>query len=104
LPPAVPDINIGETFRTLVSEWKQQSRFLSSVDQMVILNPYQRIIGLGPRAVPFLLHELEHDPDYWFWALRSITGHDPVPEESKGKLREMAQAWMKWGRENGYSW
>jgi hypothetical protein len=55
---------------------------------------YQQIIGLGPAGVPLLLRELEREPDHWFWALRAITGEDPVPEEARGRLREMAAAWL----------
>ena len=50
---------------------------------------YQRIIGLGSAVVPLLLRELERQPDHWFWALKAITGADPVPAASRGKLHEM---------------
>jgi len=49
------------------------------------------------------LHEVEHNLDHWFWALRAITGADPVPVESRGKLKEMAQAWLAWGRTYGFT-
>ncbi len=32
----------------------------------------------------------------------AITGADPVPKESRGKLKEMTAAWVKWGIEKGY--
>ena len=35
-------------------------------------------------------------------ALGEITGANPVPAESAGKVREMAQAWIEWGRSQGY--
>jgi hypothetical protein len=63
---------------------------------------YQRIIGLGPAVLPFLLRELEREPDHWFWALKAITGADPVPPSSRGKVREMARFWIEWGRQQGY--
>jgi hypothetical protein len=65
---------------------------------------YQRIIGLGTAAVPLILAELEKDLDQWFWALKAITGEDPVPPESRGKMREMADAWLNWGRKKGDAW
>jgi hypothetical protein len=64
--------------------------------------PYQRIIGMGERAIPYILEELERAPDYWFWALYCITGEDPVPEADHGNLDAMTRAWVAWGRENGY--
>jgi hypothetical protein len=63
---------------------------------------YQQIIGMGPAVLPLLLDELAREPDHWFWALWAITGSDPVPSESRGKVGEMAQAWLKWGQEHGY--
>jgi len=65
---------------------------------------YQQIIGLGPPALPLILAELDRELDHWFWALKAISGEDPVPIESRGNMREMANAWLKWGREKGYEW
>ena len=61
------------------------------------LPSYQAIINLGPSVVPLLLRELEREPDHWFVALHTLTGADPVPVESRGKVREMAHAWVQWG-------
>jgi hypothetical protein len=71
---------------------------------MVMQESYQRIIGMGPDAVPFLLRELERKPGHWFWALYAITGINPIPPESEGNLKGMAKAWINWGKQQGYSW
>jgi hypothetical protein len=89
-------------FERLASSWKEKVRFLSNERQMVLLPEYQRIIGMGESAVPFLLEQLERDPHWWFWALEMITGDDPVPAEAKGHLDRMAKAWLDWGREKGF--
>ena len=65
---------------------------------------YQRIIGLGPAVVPLLLRELERAPDHWFWALKAITGADPVPPAARGGIREKVRLWIEWGRQQGYQW
>lgn len=65
---------------------------------------YQQIIGLGPAVVPLLLAELDREPDHWFWALKAITGADPLPPDGRGRVGEMTQAWLRWGREQGYRW
>lgn len=88
-------------FARLCADWKHQSRFLSNSAQIALLKPYQRIIGMGLPAVSLILHELEREPDHWFWALEAITGVDPVPPEAAGRVRAMAAAWVRWGRENG---
>jgi hypothetical protein len=105
-PPqgAAPPADLEARFRDLVQRWKAESLVLSSVTAMARLPSYQAIIELGPPVIPLLLRELEQDPDHWFWALKTLTGVDPVPEGSRGRLPEMARAWVRWGREQGYRW
>ena len=74
----------------------------SAVPQMAMLTPYQQIIGLGQPAVPLILEELQREPDHWFWALEAITQENPVPQEARGKVRQMAQAWIAWGKQQGH--
>jgi hypothetical protein len=86
-----------DRFSRLASAWKEQSRYLSNTAQMALLTPYQQIIGMGTDALPLILEELRRDPDQWFWALKAITGEDPVPAEAAGNVRLMADAWVQWG-------
>jgi hypothetical protein len=79
-----PEPSARERFQRLAAEWKEQSRYLSNTAQMALLNPYQRIIGMGPSVVPLILEELRREPDHWFWALESITEANPVPPEAMG--------------------
>ncbi|MGB8689563.1 MAG: hypothetical protein WCD53_19790 [Microcoleus sp.] len=58
----------------------------------------------GRPVVPLILRDLEQKPDHWFWALRAITGDNPVKSEQRGRMKLMAQAWIQWGKENGYEW
>ena len=98
------DITIESEFYRLAQQWKQERPRGADVSEMVMHPAYQRIIGMGPDVVPFLLEELEREPEHWFWALYSITGANPVPPESEGKLEEMAKAWIEWGKKQGYGW
>jgi hypothetical protein len=88
-------------FRDLTNEWKAETEFLSSPDDIAMHPAYQQIIGLGSATVPLILHELEREPGHWFWALRAITGEDPVPARDRGRVNAMAAAWLEWGRERG---
>ena len=93
---------LAATFSELVERWRAETAFLSSVNELVLHPAYQRIIGLGPAAVPLLLSELQRQPDHWFWALHAITGENPVPATDAGNVQKMADAWLKWGKERGY--
>lgn len=94
----------AERFRELLRQWKADVAPISSLTEMAMHPAYQQIIGLGREAVPLILRELEREPDHWFWALKAITGVDPVESARKGRVREMALAWLRWGREQGLKW
>jgi hypothetical protein len=91
-------------FGDLVTVWKRERGPYSSSAQLAEHPAYQEIIGMGPEVVPLLLSELERVPDHWFRALHALTGADPVSPECSGKIRAMADAWLCWGREQGYEW
>lgn len=94
--------SVEARFNRLVRTWKSQVGPTSSLTDMVMHPAYQQIIGMGREAIPLLLGELEREPDHWFWALKAITGVDPVAPRLKGKLGEMAKEWLKWGREQSF--
>lgn len=89
-------------FNTLKAEWESETAHLSSVTEISIHPAYQQIIGMGAIALPYILDELRRKPGHWFWALKAITGEDPVSPSERGKIKQMAEAWLKWGRGQGY--
>jgi len=91
-----------ERFRILRDSWRRERGITSSTNEMAMCPSYQKIIGMGGKAVPMIIRELEvdgDDPDHWFWALEMITGADPVPVESYGDSLGMAKAWLSWAKE-----
>jgi hypothetical protein len=93
-------------FQTLASEWQCQHQAMSSITEMSMLPPYQKIIGMGEDAIPMILEQLRaegNEPDQWFWALRAITEVNPVAPEDQGNFLKMAQAWIRWGEGEGYA-
>jgi hypothetical protein len=102
-PPLVlPSDQLQRLFSRLVSEWHRDTDMLSDSTRSVMHPAYQRIIGLGPQVVPLILREMRAHGGHWFWALRAITGEDPVTPEMAGKIRPMQQAWLTWASEKGY--
>jgi hypothetical protein len=99
-----PTATCEQHFRALVSQWKRERGPYSSSAKLAEHSTYQQIIALGKEVIPLLLRELEREPDHWFRALSALTGVDPVPEASRGKLPEMAAAWLRWGQEQGWHW
>ena len=95
---------LRKRFQHLATAWRARKSHSSCVEDMAMDSSYQQIIGLGPSAVPLILEELEDRPEHWFWALHAITGANPVPARSRGKIRAMASAWLRWGKKQGYKW
>lgn len=92
-------------FQKLTAEWKKQRGAQSSVTETVVMPAYQEIIGMGDKAVPFLIAQLQLEgdqPDQWFWALRAITGENPVTPQEQGNFKKMAKAWIRWFEQNAW--
>lgn len=90
------DKAMADRFRLLATRWRAETRYLSSITEAVIHPSYQAIVGMGQTVIPFIITSLRREPDWWFWALKAITGDDPVPAEARGNLRAMTEAWLKW--------
>jgi hypothetical protein len=83
-------------FDQLETEWHEGTMFSSSLSEIVAHPSYQRIIGMGRDALPLIFAALRRRADHWHWALRSITGENPVPSESNGDLEKTREAWLSW--------
>lgn len=102
--PKLLDNPVEQRFRSLVAAWKASAGVSSSLSERFAEPSYREVVAMGEPAVPWVLAELEREPDWWFAALKEMTGADPVLPASRGKLREMALSWLEWGRARGYRW
>jgi len=82
-----------------VDQWRSETWYKSSISRRVSHPAYLKIIGLGPKAVPWILQELRQEPDYWFAALEAITRENPSPNATS--FPELRDAWLRWGEVNG---
>jgi len=103
-PLVVSDVE--ETLRTEfefhAERWYEETKYLSSAVEIVLHPSYQRIIGMGPAALPMIFRDLVRNGRDWLWALSSITGQNPVEDADAGNVPRMRAAWLEWGRRNGY--
>jgi len=83
-------------FYELRQKWENETAILSSINEISMHPAYQQIIGMGSDAIPFIIKELETNPNHWFWALKAITGEDPVSPPKRGNVGEMTNAWLFW--------
>lgn len=101
-PVLSDNMQLEQKFNSLARKWNRETINLSSIQQMVLHPAYQEIIAMGHKVVPLILNQLKKKPDFWFWALRSLTGANPVTEEIRGDVIAMTKAWLDWGREHAY--
>lgn len=105
-PAAVqPPETLEARVTQLLERWRAETAHLSSSTKITGHPAYQEIIAQGPEAVPLLLRELERSQDgHLSKALAVLTGAHPVPAEDRGKIRKVAEAWLRWAKENGVRW
>jgi len=89
-------------FCNLAFTWKEDTKMMSSMRDIALHPAYQEIIGMGKSAISYILDDLAIELSLWFWALRAITGDNPVPVTHQGDFEKMRKDWLIWGEENGY--
>lgn len=98
--PLRTDLEVRVLFDEYRERWQEETAITSNVTRKIAHEDYQRIIGLGPQALPYILTALEADQDDWFWALFAIVGRDVAAgAETVGDATER---WVQWGRDRGY--
>jgi hypothetical protein len=103
-PATGPPEGLEEQFRRLAAVWLAETAYVSSSSDLVAHPAFREIVGLGPAVVPLLLRELQNRTGHWHRALRRITGADPVPPADRGNIEKAAEAWLRWGKGQGYQW
>jgi hypothetical protein len=91
----------GASSRSAVAEWTIGIGPTSSSRKVTAHPAFRRIVGMGREAVPYFLREVKRKPSLLVRALQEITGESPVPRESRGRISEIAKAWVAWGEKNG---
>ena len=98
----LPESKLEDRFTELVADWRRGTGGLSSPRAIVSHPAYQQIIEMGNSAIPMIFQELQENGGWWYPALRALTGVNPIPEAAKGKPPLNREAWLEWGRRNGY--
>ena len=103
-PASRPTETVEQRFQRLAALWRAETAYVSSSSELVAHPAFQEIVGMGPAVIPLLLRELANGTGHWHRALKRITGIDPVPPADRGNIDKAAEAWLRWGKEQGYEW
>ena len=91
--------HVRELFAVLAGWWHEATDAMSSAEQKARHRAHQRIVAMGPDAVPFILEELRDRGGHWYMALEEITGDLPIiPAGLPTNIRGEREAWLKWGK------
>ena len=93
---------IEKKFNDLYFLWKSETEFLSTLKAITANKSYREIIGLGRAVLPYIFRKMQKLDDWWFAALKEITGADPVEKEDIGNLSRMTAAWLGWAIDKKY--
>ncbi|MEZ0006271.1 hypothetical protein ABH942_001634 [Flavobacterium sp. 28YEA47A] len=91
-----------KNFLKLKDSWVLETMFASNSNEIFNNHAYQEIICMGQKSVPWIIRELKKSNDHWFFALREITGVDPILPEHYGKINDMKNDWINWYEQNNY--
>src|SRR6202167_3972691 len=86
-----PESTAARKFHRLAQQWYGETGMISMLHKKVMHPAYQRIIGMGKDALPFIFKELKEKRGHWLWALCSITGEDPAAGSQR--FGEAVNAW-----------
>ena len=104
MPIGEPAESLEAKFQRLAASWRSETAYISSTSQIMAHPAFQEIVRMGPAVIPFILREIEKRPGQWHRALRLITGADPGSTQDRGNIGKAAEAWLRWGKEQGYEW
>jgi len=101
-PEAVePQAGAEGRFLALLERCVREAKSLQTA-QLTSHPAFLEIVSMGEDAVPFLLAGLDREePENWFSVLQRVTGVNPVSQTNRGKLKAMAEDWLRWGRGRG---
>jgi hypothetical protein len=84
-------------FNQLAEQWRNETGMASFVRQKAMHPAYQKMIGMGKDALPFIFRELKERGGDWLWALEAIARPQINPALGTTNFKDAVSAWVKWG-------
>lgn len=81
-------------FQTLHEKWLNDTRFVSSVGDVVNHDAFKAIVSMGEDAVPYILEEISSTPSTLVWALNFIY-KKKISSNPNTTISEACKLWEK---------
>jgi hypothetical protein len=105
IPSVEDEVQLEVRFLGNAAKWERDTRYVSSMTDVVNHPSYEEIIKMGrtaPRRVlSLLLRDMKENDRPWFTALAKIAETNPVDPKDAGRVDRMAKAWFNWGKKEG---
>lgn len=99
--PAELMMNGKLMFDALESSWRKETRFLSSVNDIINQRDFQAIVSMGTQAVPFIGQSIEAKPSTLVWALNMIF-NGKISKKKDLTIAEACKLWVKELKRQGW--
>ena len=93
---------VRERFTELADRWNRETCLMSNSDRAAAHPDHMAIISMGEPVVPLILERMQDGRGHWDYALRDITGANPVKRADWGNIAAIHASWLEWGEANGY--
>jgi hypothetical protein len=103
MKPAERGAWLGRQFVKHRDAWRAYVKYVglsSNPTAYINCDSYRAIIAMGPEVLPFIFKEMKSKVEFWFSALREITGENPVSPDRAGDIYAMNRDWLKWWHEH----
>lgn len=87
--------NAEAKFDGLATAWRRHNRGRSVTDYYHFA--HLQIVGMGHIAIPFLLERVRNGENFWYMALKAITGQSADTADMRGDASAIRTAWVEWG-------
>ncbi len=95
-------VDIQSDFASMTYHWRRATGGLSNPNRITDDDNYLAIISLGPKVIPLILKDMRNGGAHWEVALRALTGEDPAQNLENFTVRDIRNAWLRWGVEHQY--
>jgi predicted RNA methylase len=101
--PIMDEKERKETFARLARRCRREAGVLSNPEQIAAYPAYQQIVRMGKPAVPYIVRAMQReDGDFWFAAMRAITGEEPQDFRTADNVNTAVEMWASLAQERGW--
>lgn len=95
---------LANRFNALAELCEVETGGYSDTGRMIAHPAYNEVfqLGLDYPLIPLLLQRIKTQPHPWYHLLQTFAHENPAKDATPGKIQEIVNCWLEWGRQNGH--